>query len=164
MALAQTNQQLQAMLNAVPAMVSWVSADGHYLGCNHHLAVLANLTPEDFVGQPVGFMGQLSPFSQFAERFLQGDADTASEETEFASHGTVNHWLLVAQKYDQGAAAVFVGLDVSDRKRGEVEREQAKAALQISETKFRSLVEQTNDWVWELDDQFCFTYVNPRAT
>ncbi len=163
-ALAQTNQQLQAMLNAVPAMVSWVSADGHYLGCNHHLAVLANLTPEDFVGQPVGFMGQLSPFSQFAERFLQGDADTASEETEFASHGTVNHWLLVAQKYDQGAAAVFVGLDVSDRKRGEVEREQAKAALQISETKFRSLVEQTNDWVWELDDQFCFTYVNPRAT
>ncbi|MFH7245788.1 MAG: ATP-binding protein [Spirulina sp.] len=163
-ALAQTNQQLQAMLNAVPAMVSWVSADGHYLGCNHRLAALASLTPEDFVGQPVGFMDQSSPFSAFAERFLQGNAETASEETEFPINGTVNHWLLVAQKYDQGAAAVFVGLDVSDRKRGEAEREAAKIALQLSETKFRSLVEQTNDWVWELDDQFCFSYVNPRAT
>lgn len=38
------------------------------------------------------------------------------------------------------------------------------AELQQSELKFRSLVEQTNDWVWELDDQFCFSYVNPRAT
>ncbi|MEB3289677.1 MAG: ATP-binding protein [Leptolyngbya sp.] len=164
-ALAHTNQQLQAMLNAVPAMVSWVSAEGYYLGCNHRLATLTNLTPADFVGQPVGFVGgQSSPFSCFAERFLQGEAETASEETEFSINGTVHHWLLVAQKYDQGAAAVFVGLDVSDRKRGEAEREQAKAALQISETKFRSLVEQTNDWVWELDDQFCFTYINPRAT
>jgi len=36
--------------------------------------------------------------------------------------------------------------------------------LQQSETKFRSLVEQTNDWVWEMDDQFCFSYINPRAT
>ncbi|PZV04538.1 MAG: diguanylate cyclase [Leptolyngbya sp.] len=156
-ALAQTNQQLQAVLEAVPAMVSWVSAEGRYLGCNHHLAASFQLTPADFIGQPLGFLGEASPFCEFAQRFLQGSTDISSEQITFAMHGRVSHWLLVAQKYDQGSAAVFVGLDISDR-------EQAKAALQTSELKFRSLVEQTNDWVWEIDSQLRFSYINPRAT
>ena len=44
------------------------------------------------------------------------------------------------------------------------QREQAQAALQASETKFRSLVEQTNDWVWEINHHAVFIYVSPRAT
>ena len=44
------------------------------------------------------------------------------------------------------------------------QREQAQAALQASETKFRSLVEQTNDWVWEISENATFVYVSPRAT
>lgn len=163
-ALAATNQQLQAVLDAVPAMVSWVSAEGKYLGCNQHLTNTYHLQPADFVNQSVGFLGQSSSFNAFVSSFLQGTAETACEEMEFTVSGIPSYWLLVAQKYDQGAAAVFVGLDISDRKQGEVEREAAKVALQQSETKFRSLVEQTNDWVWELDDQARFSYVNPRAT
>jgi PAS domain S-box-containing protein len=157
-ALAQTNQQLQAVLDAVPAMVSWASADGHYLGCNHRLAAAFGLTPSDFIGQPLGFLGQeTAPFCEFAQRFLQGSTDIVSAEKALVINGQLSQWLLVAQKYDQGSAAVFVTLDISDR-------EQAKAALQTSELKFRSLVEQTNDWVWEIDSEFRFTYINPRAT
>lgn len=156
--LAQANQQLQAMLDAVPAMVSWVTADGTYLGCNHRLAAAFKLTPADFIGQSIGFLNQTpSPFGDFANQFLASEAETASEEIQFSVNGVINHWLLVAQKYSQGSAAVFVGLNISDR-------EQAKAALQESEVKFRSLVEQTNDWVWELDQQLRFVYINPRAT
>ena len=156
-ALAKANQQLQAVLDAVPAMVSWVSAEGRYLGCNHHLAESFQLTPADFIGQPLGFLGESSPFCGFAQRFLQGSAEINDEQITFAMNDRVSHWLLVAQKYDQGSAAVFVGLDISDR-------EQVKAALQTSELKFRSLVEQTNDWMWEIDSQLRFSYINPRAT
>ncbi|MEA5448716.1 CBS domain-containing protein [Leptolyngbya sp. CCNP1308] len=155
--LAKTNQQLQAVLNAVPAMVSWVGKDGRYLGCNHRLADSFDLLPADFIGQHVGFLGQASPFCQFAQDFLGSEANLITQEMQFSANGVASHWLLVAQKYDQGSAAVFVGLDISDR-------EQAKAALQTSEIKFRSLVEQTNDWVWEIDRQFAFSYINPRAT
>lgn len=42
------------------------------------------------------------------------------------------------------------------------ERKYAERALQESEEKFRNLVEQTNDWVWEVDKNAAFTYVNPR--
>ncbi|WP_052049703.1 ATP-binding protein [Leptolyngbya sp. KIOST-1] len=155
--LAQLNQQLQAVLNAVPAMVSWVSGEGLYLGCNHRLAAYFNLSPADFIGQPLGFLNAMSPFCSFAREFLAGCENLTSREMQVSIHGATSHWLLVAQKYDQGSAAVFVGLDISDR-------EQAKAALKASEVKFRSLVEQTNDWVWEIDQRFYFSYINPRAT
>jgi PAS domain S-box-containing protein len=43
------------------------------------------------------------------------------------------------------------------------QRNQAEEALRQSEEKFRNLVEQTNDWVWEIDSNTIFTYVNPRV-
>lgn len=43
------------------------------------------------------------------------------------------------------------------------ERKQAEESLRESEEKFRNLVEQTNDWVWEIDSNTIFTYVNPRV-
>jgi len=36
-------------------------------------------------------------------------------------------------------------------------------ALRESREKFRNLVEQTNDFVWEIDENGAFTYVNPKA-
>ncbi len=54
------------------------------------------------------------------------------------------------------AALVFL-MDISDRMK-------AEKALQQSEKKFRDLVEQTPDWVWEVDNQTkVFSYVSPGA-
>jgi PAS domain S-box-containing protein len=44
------------------------------------------------------------------------------------------------------------------------ERKQAIEALQQSEEKFRNLVEQTSDWVWEVNLDHAFTYVNPKVS
>ncbi|OLP20000.1 hypothetical protein BST81_02695 [Leptolyngbya sp. 'hensonii'] len=41
--------------------------------------------------------------------------------------------------------------------------QQANEKLQTGEAKFRNLVEQTNDWVWEIDQTLNFIYVNPRV-
>ena len=43
------------------------------------------------------------------------------------------------------------------------ERKRNEQALRRSEEKFRSLVEQTNDWVWEIDANAAFTYVSPQV-
>jgi PAS domain S-box-containing protein len=44
-----------------------------------------------------------------------------------------------------------------------LERDRAQEALQESEAKFRSLVERTTDWVWEIDEAGQFTYVSPAV-
>ncbi len=56
-----------------------------------------------------------------------------------------------------GAISHFIGIkqDISERK-------QAEGALRESEEKFRSLVESTSDWVWEIDERNRYTYVSPR--
>jgi PAS domain S-box-containing protein len=43
------------------------------------------------------------------------------------------------------------------------DRNKAEDALRESEWRFRSLVETTTDWIWEIDAQGCFTYSSPRV-
>lgn len=43
------------------------------------------------------------------------------------------------------------------------ERKQAEEALAASEDRFRSLVENTSDWVWEVDENGYYTYASPQV-
>ena len=41
-------------------------------------------------------------------------------------------------------------------------REKAEQALKVSEERFRSLVESTSDWIWQVNQQSQYTYVSPK--
>ncbi|MDQ2097665.1 MAG: PAS domain S-box protein [Tychonema bourrellyi B0820] len=58
----------------------------------------------------------------------------------------------------EGEIAMTVGIsrDMTERKRSE-------EALQASETQYRRLVETSQDMIWSVDTQGCFTFVNPAV-
>ncbi|MBW4664575.1 MAG: PAS domain S-box protein [Chroococcus sp. CMT-3BRIN-NPC107] len=67
----------------------------------------------------------------------------------------------IGQKEERKVAVLFK--DVSEVKRIEKERQQAKEALQASEEQSRNILESITDAFFALDDNWQFTYVNPQA-
>jgi PAS domain S-box-containing protein len=154
--LRKAKNQLQAVLDAVPGLVSWIGNDLCYQGVSRHVATTFNRSIESFTGEPIGFLNGSSQFVNFFQQFFAKPIQTDAQEITVDVNGACRDYLIVAQKYDDNQAAVSVGIDISDRK-------QVETALKESEAKFRNLVEQTNDWVWEMNCNLRFTYLNPRV-
>lgn len=155
-ALQKTTDQLWAVLNAVPGLISWIGSDLRYIGVNQHLAASFHRSPENFVGKQIGFIEPETNFGQLIENFFESSAQQTSEEIDIEINGSVRNYLIVAQKYNRGTAAVSVGIDISDRKRAEAQKTQLIASLQASEHKFRSLYEATSDAVMLLNEKQFF--------
>ncbi|MBU7585197.1 MAG: PAS domain S-box protein [Nostoc sp. TH1S01] len=151
--LQQAKEQLQTVLDAVPGFVSWVSADGYYLGVNRHLAETFNLTTDAFVGQELGFLQNSPQFTEFMRKFLdrQDAADSGVVDTQI--NGITRKYLLIAQKYQQNTAAVAVGIDITERK-------QAEIALAESEAMLRSVLKSTPSMVRVVNAEGKISFIN----
>jgi diguanylate cyclase (GGDEF)-like protein/PAS domain S-box-containing protein len=130
--------ELQIVLDAFPGTVSWISQDLRYLGVNRQLAHSLNLPVTAFPGQEVGFLSPNPVFNEFVRGvFADPDRHLQRELELKVPVGEGNHktFLVMAQKYQQGRAAVFVGVDITERRRVE-------AQLRHSEDRFRRLIEE----------------------
>lgn len=139
-ALYKANDQLQAVLDAVPGCVAWVSADMSYLGVNQLMAKTFKIDAKDFIGQKVGFIqSNTEEYIGFAKQFFESSEDNFSKEIEFNfSEDKQKHYLLIGQKYAQGKAAVFVAIEITERKRAEIETQHAlEKVKELSELKSR---------------------------
>ncbi|WP_235441074.1 PAS domain-containing sensor histidine kinase [Limnoraphis robusta] len=125
-AITASRDQLEAVLNAVPGLVSWIGSDLRYLGVNKHLAQAYNVPAEEFVGREVGFLQTSPEFNQFVYQFFENPKWVDSQEITANVQSLPRTYLIVAQKYQRGKAAVFVGLDIT-------QRQQMEAALRQSE-------------------------------
>ncbi|MDR9402765.1 MAG: PAS domain S-box protein [Halothece sp. Uz-M2-17] len=152
----QAEDQLRAVINTVPGLVSWVSRDGHYLGVNEQLAHTLSLEPEDFVGKEIGFLNTSSSFVRFMYEFLaSGESETSQVLENTIKNGETRSFLVAAQKYRQASAAVLIGIDITERK-------QAELALRESENQFRQLAENIEQVFWMVDlTQQSFIYISP---
>lgn len=128
--LAKANEQLEAVLNAVPGPISWMTAEGFYLGINSYLAESLNLPPEAIVGTPVGVVGNNPEYMNFVNQFLNSSETSASQEILIRVSGEERYYLLAAQKYQQGAAIVIVGIDITERQRAQESLRQAQMTNQ----------------------------------
>ncbi len=114
-AIIAYQDQLEAVLHAVPGLVSWIGSDLKYIGVNQHLANAYNLPVEAFVDQPVGFLETSPEFNQFVYDFFASDNWIESREVTTDVNQKPRIYLIQAQKYQRGSAAVFVGLDITER-------------------------------------------------
>lgn len=120
-ALQQAKDRLQAAIDAVPGFVSWIGNDLRYKGVNQHLASKFNLSPENFIDREVGFLENSQDFAKFVRNFLASKDLASSQVVNVKINGAIRNYLMAAQKYQQGSAAITVGIDITDRNQAETE-------------------------------------------
>ena len=134
--LQQAKDRLQAVLDAVPGFVSWIGSDLQYIGVNQHLAAAFNLSPDAFAGKEVGFLDNSPGFAEFIQQFFANPKNAAKQVIDTRINGETRHYLIAAQKYRQGEAAVSVGIDITYRIRAE---EQIKSSLKEKEVLLKEI-------------------------
>ncbi|NJL20188.1 MAG: PAS domain S-box protein [Leptolyngbyaceae cyanobacterium SM1_3_5] len=154
-ALRNAQDQLRAMIEAVPGIVSWIGDDLRYLGVNRRLAQNYGLTPDVFVGQDIGFLNSSSEFKDFIREFFAHPAQDDFREITALVNGIPRNYLLVVQKYDDNRAALIVGIDIT-------ERHQAEAALREAEIKYRSIFENSTEGIFQTSIEGRYLSANPR--
>ncbi len=143
--LYQAMDHLRAVLDAVPGYVSWVSCDLRYLGVNRYLAESFQKDPEYFIGKEVGFQKTDQPFAEYTREFMSGNLENDSREIMIHPAATPRWYLIVAQKYLQSRAAVFVGIEITRRKEAEAELETYRENLEELVAERTSQLQTTND-------------------
>lgn len=154
-ALQQAKAQLQAVLDAVPGCISWINSSLDYLGVNRQLAAICNLSPENFVDQKIGFLNSNYEFAEQVRAFFASPDPETSFEVGIEVDNSPQTYLLIAQKYAQNQAAVFVGIDITQRKWME-------EALRISSATNRALINAIPDLLFRISRDGIF--VNYKAT
>ncbi|GAB4351287.1 MAG: hypothetical protein Fur0042_19540 [Cyanophyceae cyanobacterium] len=152
--LLSLRDRLQAILEAVPGIVSRVSDDLRYLEVNRHLADSFGRKPEEFIGRDIGFLGYGEGFRNFVMELFASPSSEATQEIERMNNGQPEHYLVVAQKYNDNRSAFIVGIDITERKR-------AERAQRETEAKYRSIFENALEGIFQAEPSGRWIAVNP---
>lgn len=153
-ALKTTKNQLETVLNTVPANISWVNSDGVFMGVNHCLANSLGMSPGAIVGKTANALDGNAQLAEFLEEFLLSPKQVEDRRIEIQIKGEPRCYLVGVQKYQQGKAAVSFGLDIT-------ECQQAEDALILAEEKYRSIFENALEGIFQSSPDGRFINVNP---
>nr|RNJ70474.1 MAG: PAS domain S-box protein [Leptolyngbya sp. IPPAS B-1204] len=160
----------RAIINAIPDLMLRVRHDGTCLdlippkhGTQKFVPIqshLAEVLPPDLLEQQLFYIRQALTIGQI--QVYEHQFPTSRDECHDESDDEYRDEEVRISPLSADEVLIFIR-DISQRKRTEAERQQAEVALQRSEERFRNLVETSTDWVWEVDQQFVFTYASPRC-
>ena len=152
-------QELETILITTPAAIFTTDMQRYITSWNPAAEEISGYAAEEVIGKPCIF-----------QKIAENDFCRRCSLKELAKSG---HNMEITFQDKKGKTRT-VSLNTSplrDKKNettGTVEsfwditaRKEAEKALQESEERFRSLVETTSDWVWEVDREARFTYCSP---
>jgi len=182
-ALKASEQRYQSLYEQNPFMYFTLTAEGTVLSVNQFGADQLGYQKEDLVGRSIlnvfdtkdhqTVLTQLkasvaSPYTLFQWEIQKTRKDgtrLSVRERARAIYDLTKQPLVLISCED-----ITERRDAEDRLRdnetrwiaSELDRQESEQALRVSELKFRTFVETTRDWVWEVDERAVYTYASPR--
>ncbi len=162
--LRESRQFLQTVLDSFPQAVFWKNRESIFLGCNQHFARLLGLeSPLDIIGKKITDFSYskaeiLSYLADDQSVMESGAAQLGIEETMTLPTGE-QRWVEtnkvpLRDSIDRVIGIVGTFQDISDRKRAEAE-------IQAFNRRWRSVLDNLQMMVIELDQNGIVQYINP---
>jgi signal transduction histidine kinase/sensor domain CHASE-containing protein len=113
--LKEHEDQMRALIDAVPGYVSWFDSSLCYLGVNEKLAKDFNCTPKEFVGKHIGWNSvQKRPaLEEEVEALFKSSESVRQAHIKVFKGSEERRYLLCLEKYANGNAIVAIGTDVT---------------------------------------------------
>ncbi len=154
--LEESREQMQAVLDTLPGCMMWVDSTLQILGVNRYLAELLGHPPEFFIGKKVDAIASEPAPRGRITRFFASSDEGKPQEITFRRNGQARQFWAVGRKYRQGQQAVFVGIEITERK-------QAEEKLKQSEENFRTFFETLDDLIFIADRDGRILFTNQAA-
>jgi PAS domain S-box-containing protein len=162
--LQKSEARYRSLLSRLPIGVyrNTVGRSGHFLMANEAISKMFGYeSPEQFMQSNVSDLyvdpAEIESFSK--QLLAQGSVSAVILRVKKKDGSPF--WASVTARAvydDQGKIKYFDGIieDITERKR-------AQEALRVSEERYRSLVEATSDWIWEVNEKGTYTYCSPKV-
>src|SRR6185295_4426828 len=158
----QAENSFSLFMRHLPASAFTKDLEGRFVFVNQNFETLLGKSP----GQLVGLTTRDLYPAELVEPILANDREVIQtrqtlRSVEKVKIGNEERYFLVSKfpilnEHKEVRMLGGISVDISDR----VEAEQA---LALSEDRFRSIVETTEEWIWETDADLRTTYNNPAA-
>jgi PAS domain S-box-containing protein len=166
-ALAESNQTLQAIVQACPLAIMGLRADGTVQIWNPAAERIFGWSQQEVLGKflPAIPENKRDEFLNNLALTIQGQG-LVSVEAQRQKKGNVlfdvELWSAPVDETQAGISCLSVVADISERKSIEQERKQAEESLRQSEERYRYLAESIPQLVWTADAQGVLIDVNQR--
>lgn len=158
--LNQKNEELSAVIDSFPGMISWVDEDLNYVGVNQRVAQLYGQNPEKFRGLPVGTLASADNAQEFRQRledFFQSSDLRRSFQWSQKSSGAETWFLTTLQKFHQNSKIMVVSIDITEQKLLEQEIEAARAKA-LHNARLSALGEMAGGMAHEINNPLMIIY------
>ena len=161
-ALRESENKYRTLVENLPQKIFFKDGNSVYVSCNDNLARDFKIKSEEVAGKTDY---DLVP-KELAEKYREDDkriiesGKTEDIEEKYIRQGKerIIHTVKTPVKDERGNVTGILGIfwDITEHKK-------AEEALKESEQRFRSLVETSSDWVWEVDQNGIYTYASPKV-
>lgn len=164
-ALRESQQMLQSVLDTIPVRVFWKNLESNYLGCNRPFALDAGLqSPEEIAGKndfEMGWVEQAELYRSDDRLVMEtGRSKLGYEEIQTTPDGdriwlrTNKVPLLDAEGRIKGVLGTYEDITKS---------KQMEEMLEVSETKYRIVADNTHDWEYWSSPEGRVLYASPSC-
>ena len=152
---------ITAMMNMASDAVIVIDHQMQVIQVNDAACTLLGTSPESVVGRQI----RDTPLVAFEHPLIMSRIKEAMIGEEFTDEIEIIrvgekiyfHVKIIPSVFNDGAPGVTILMeDITSQK-------QSQEALRISERTYRSLVEEINDIIWNVDESEVFTFVSPRV-